>query len=186
MNCSSARRGLSAIRLAHSNTKQPEEQMRRLWVLVFLYLITSTLRGQDAPPGLLAAIQGYVEKKGQQERPLFRYALTDLDGDGRADAIVLLLGGYWCGSGGCDMLVFRATKDGFTLVSGSTITNEPIRVSPEKSHGWRTLIVFAQGKGDVLMRFDGTRYPLNPSTQAKATPAQVNAAQVVMKQIVPR
>jgi hypothetical protein len=125
-------------------------------------------------------VQAYVEKKGDHE-PQFRYALTDLDGDGRADAIVLLLGGNWCGSGGCNMLVFRAAANGFTLVSASTITNEPIRVSSEKSHGWRTLIVFAKGKGDVLMPFDGTRYPLNPSLQRKATPAQVSAAQVVMK-----
>ena len=117
---------------------------------------------------------------------MFRHALTDLNGDGRDDAIVLLLGGSWCGSGGCNMIVLRGTKEGFTVVSGSTITNEPIRVSPEKVQGWRTLIVFSKGKGDVLMRFNGTRYPLNPSTQPKATPAQVNAAQVVMKQFVPK
>jgi len=82
------------------------------------------------------------------------------------------------------MLVFRAAKEGFTFLSASTITKEPIRVSPEKSAGWRTLIVFSTGKGDVLMRFNGTRYPLNPSIQPKATPTQVNAAQVVMKQII--
>src|SRR3989442_9054464 len=151
-----------------------------VWVLLFL-LLAPALRAQDAPPSLIAAVQAYVEKRGDHERPQFRYALTDLDGDGRADAIVLLLGGNWCGSGGCNMLVFRAAANGFTLVSASTITNEPIRVSPEKSHGWRTLIVFAKGKGDVLMRFDGRRYPLNPSAQPKATAAQVSAALVVMK-----
>lgn len=155
-------------------------QLGLLWVLPF-FLLAPTLRAQDPPPGLIAAVQAYVEKKGDHERPQFRYALTDLDGDGRADAIVLLLGGNWCGSGGCNMLVFRAAVDGFTLVSASTITNEPIRVSPEKSHGWRTLIVLAKGKGDVLMPFDGRRYPFNPSLQPKATPAQVTGAQVVMK-----
>lgn len=155
--------------------------MRLLWVLLVLHLLTPTVRAQDAPPALSAAVQGYAEKKGQHERPPFRYAVTDLDGDGRADAIVLLLGGDWCGSGGCNMLVFRGTKDGFTLVSASTITNEPIRVSPENMHGWRTLIVRTKGRGDVLMRFNGARYPLNPSRQPKATPAQVSAAQVVMK-----
>jgi hypothetical protein len=161
--------------------------MRLFWVIsVFLCLMPTTLRGQDAPPSLLVAVQNYVEKKGESERPIFRHALTDLNGDGRANTIVLLLGGSWCGSGGCNMLVFRGSKDGFTLVSGSTITNAPIRVSPEKQQGWRTLIVFAKGKGDVLMRFNGTRYPLNPSAQPKATPAQVSAAQVVMKRFVPQ
>ena len=79
------------------------------------------------------------------------------------------------------MLVFRAAANGFTLVSASTIANQPIRVSPQKSHGWKTLIVFAKGRGDVLMRFNGLRYPLNPSVQPKATAAQASAAQVVMK-----
>ena len=159
--------------------------MRRLWITsVFLCLMPTALRAQDAPPSLIAAVKNYVEEKGEREQPTFRHALTDLDGDGRADAIVLLLGGAWCGSGGCNMVIFRGTKDGFTFVSGSTITNEPIRVSPEKVQGWRTLIVLSKAKGDVLMRFNGTRYPLNPSTQPKATPTQVSAAQVVMKQFL--
>ena len=156
--------------------------MGSLWVLLFL-LLAPTLRAQDAPPGLIEAVQAYVEKKGNHERPQFRYALTDLDGDSRADAIVLLLGGNWCGSGGCNMLVCRAATDGFTFVSASTIVNEPIRVSPAKSHGWRTLIVVSKGKGDVLMRFGGARYPLNPSIQPNATPAEVSAARVVVTQI---
>ncbi len=143
--------------------------------------LAPALRAQDAPPGLTEAVQAYVAQKGIHERPQFRYALAHLDGDSRTDAIVLLLGGNWCGSGGCTMLVLRAAGNGFTLISESTITNEPIRVSPEKSHGWKTLIVFAKGKGDVLMRFNGTRYPLNPSLQPKATAAQERAAQVVMK-----
>src|SRR5437867_164589 len=44
------------------------------------------------PPSLLGAVENYVEKKGESERPIFRHSLADLDGDGRADAIVLLLG----------------------------------------------------------------------------------------------
>ncbi|HYK83366.1 MAG TPA: hypothetical protein VEU55_09515 [Gemmatimonadales bacterium] len=155
--------------------------MGSLWVPLLLHLVAPTLRAQDAPPNLAAAVQAYVEKKGDHERPLFRHALTDLDGDGRADAIVLLLGSNWCGSGGCNMLVLRGVKDGFTLVSVSTITNAPIRVSPERSHGWRTLIVFSKGKGDVLMRFNGARYPSNPSMQPKALLAQASAASVVIK-----
>ena len=162
------------------------KQIRYFVVILFLPLVAAPLRAQDVPPSLAAAVRSYVEKKGDRELPPFRHALTDLDGDGQADAIVLLLGGNRCGSGGCSMLVFRAAKEGFTFVSASTITKEPIRVSPEKVQGWRTLIVFSNGKGDVLMRFNGTRYPLNPSIQPKATPTQVNAAQVVMKQIIPQ
>jgi len=129
----------------------------------------------------MTAIQGYVGKKGHQERPPFRHALTDLNADGQADAIVLLLGSSWCGSGGCNMLVFRGTKDGFRLVSASTITTGPIRVSTENTQGWKTLIVYSKGRGDVLMQFNGTHYPLNPSLQSKATIGQVEAAEVLLK-----
>lgn len=156
------------------------KQMVLLCSVIFL-LFVPTLRAQEAPSGLVEAVQAYVEKKGGHERPSFRHALADLNGDGRADAVVLLQGGEWCGSGGCNMLVFRGTKDGFTFVSGSTITSEPIRISAEKTAGWKTLIVYSKGRGDVLMRFNGTRYPLNPSTQPKAAPEQVRAAQVVME-----
>lgn len=155
--------------------------MRYLLIVLLLQLLTPSLRAQEVPTTLLTAVQDYVEKKGEHERPQFQYALIDLNGDGSDDAIVLLLGPSWCGSGGCTMLVFRGTKDKFTFVSGSTITYEPIRVSPEKAQGWKTLIVYSKGKGDVLMRFNGDRYPLNPSMQPKATPAQIGAAQIVMK-----
>jgi hypothetical protein len=154
--------------------------MTPLYVLIGLHVLAQSVGGQGAPAGLKAAVQAYVEKKGDHELPPLRYALSDLDGDGHADAIVLLLGRDWCGSGGCTMLIFRAVNDRFDFVSGSTITGQPIRVSSEKTNGWRTLIVFSKGKGDVTMHFNGKRYPLNPSLQPKAAPAEVSAAQVVI------
>src|SRR5262245_59515563 len=108
-------------------------KMKLLWLTGVVLFVTPTMyRAQNVPPRLLAAVQNYVEKKGETGQPMFRHALTDLNGDGVNDAIVLLLGSAWCGSGGCNMLVLRGTKEGFTVLSGSTITNEPIRVSPEK------------------------------------------------------
>src|SRR5262249_159078 len=35
--------------------------------------------------------------------------------------------------------------------------------------------------GDVVMRFDGKRYPLNPSVQPKATSAQTKAAETLLE-----
>lgn len=135
-------------------------------------------RDTDAPANLTSAIQAYVKKPA---RPEFDYALADLNGDGSVDAVVLLKGSAWCGSGGCTLLILKGKQDGFEFISKSTITSEPIRISPEKSHGWRTLIVYTGGVGDVVMRFNGTKYPLNPSVQPKATKAQVKAAEIVLK-----
>jgi hypothetical protein len=155
-------------------------QVGLLWGALAL-MVVPTLRAQSTPSSLVAAVQAYVEKQGDHQEPRFDHALFDLDGDGRKDAIVLLTGSLWCGSGGCTMLVFRGTPDRFAFISRSTITREPIRVSTETVGGWKTLIVSARGVGDVLMPFDGTGYPLNPSKQPKATSAQVNAATVVLK-----
>ncbi len=144
-------------------------------------LSLASARASDVPPALLSAIDGHL--KGRvHERPSFRHALVELNGDGQPDAIVLLQGTEWCGSGGCTMLVFRGTANGgFGFVSRSTITYEPIRLLPERTKGWNTLVVYSKGKGDVLMRFDGTRYPLNPSLQPKATRVQVAMAEVALQ-----
>jgi uncharacterized protein YecT (DUF1311 family) len=138
-------------------------------------------RDTDAPVSLIAAIQAYIKKiPRHSERSQFDYALTDLNGDGTPDAIVLLNGPEWCGSGGCTLLIFKGKRDGFEFKSKSTITSH-IRVSPELRHGWKTLIVYTGGVGDVVMPFNGTRYPANPSTQPKATKAQAKAAETVLK-----
>ena len=102
----------------------------------------------------------------------FRFALVDLDGDGIPDAVVLMTDRDWCGSGGCVMRVLKGTKSGFTYVSGSTVSRAPIKALKETRHGWRSLSVLVAGggaiPGEALMRFDGHRYPLNPSMQRYA------------------
>lgn len=109
----------------------------------------------------------------------FQYAFVDLDADGTDDAIALLSGGSVCGSGGCTMLIFRGDGGEFSLVSTSSITSEPIRVLSEPDTEWATLIVYARRVGDVLMRFDGNGYPMNPSMQPEADDDQLAAAQLL-------
>ena len=81
------------------------------------------------------------------------------------------------------MVIVRGTPEGFLPVSSTAITRTPVRVAPELRSGWHTLIVQARGKGDVLMRFDGQRYPGNPSMQPKASLAQVNASHVLIPEV---
>ncbi len=106
-------------------------------------------------------------------------ARVDLNDDKIPDAIVLF--NQNCGTGGCNMEIYRGTEAGFEFLSGSTITFPPIRVTSEKRYGWKTLIVFSGGTGNVLMRFNGSRYPLSPSLQSKATPSQIKAAPTVIE-----
>lgn len=145
----------------------------------FLALCAGAALAQ-VPPALQSAVTAVTAKEGDNA-PQFKHAMADLDGDGIADAVVLLTGPTWCGSGGCTLAVFHGTKGGFTLVSRSTLSREPVRVSPLVSHGWKTIVVDTRGSGDVLLRYDGKRYPGNPSSQPKATAAQAKAAQTVIQ-----
>jgi len=110
----------------------------------------------------------------------YRSAKVDLNDDKIEDAIVLFDATGECGSGGCSMEVYRGTKTGFDFVSSSTITFTPIRVATERRYGWKTLVVVSGGTGTVLLRFNGSRYPLNPSLQPKATKSEIDSATVVL------
>src|SRR5690606_4761501 len=85
---------------------------------------------------------------------------------------------------GCTMLVFRGDDEGALLVTSVPAASEPIRVSTERTGGWRNLIVRAQGGRDVVMRFDGTSYPADLSRQPQATAEQASAAQPLTLQRV--
>ena len=151
---------------------------KSLVLMVLLLLVKGSYAA--APPGLLEAVRSHLRLPADAKIP-FRYALVDLNGDGRDDAVVFITAPKYCGSGGCVLEVFRGSAMGFGFLSGSTVTSLPIRVSTESTHGWRALIVQSKGRGDVVMRFDGTRYPLNPSVQPLATAVQVSAASTVIE-----
>ncbi len=145
-----------------------------------LVLICVAAAGRaDEPAPLVAAVRAHFDLAEGSIVPKHRYALVDLDGDGIPDAVILVTDRAYCGSDGCTLEIFRGTVDGFTFVSGSTLTLEPIRLSREASHGWRTLIVATRHRGNVLMRFDGRRYPLSPSMQPKASSIQIEGAAVL-------
>jgi hypothetical protein len=155
------------------------------FTIMFLTLFSSIpVSAKGAPPSLVQAVQRYL--KAEEALPSFRHALLDLNGDAILDALVLFESQEMCGSAGCSMVVFRGEDDGFSVVSHSTVTNAPIRILPDRVHGWATFIVATGGVGDVLMRFNGSGYPLNPSLQPKATHPQLAAAHVVIERRAPR
>lgn len=156
--------------------------------LILTSLVTGLLASlpaaaTQAPVGIRVAVQNFLKARGGMPHtlPNFVHALGDLNGDGKADAVVMLTGPNWCGSGGCTLLVFQAQVSGYRLVSVSTVTELPVRMGLERSKGWKNLIVSSRGKGEVVMRFDGKVYPANPSLQPQASPAQIKAAQLLLK-----
>jgi hypothetical protein len=129
---------------------------------------------QTADKGLLKAIHGL--KPEAEERYFF--SSMDLNGDGRKEAIVYLIGPHSCGSGGCHTAIFSPEeKSGeYRLVTLIELTRPPIIAARSKTNGWRDLIVFVQGGGilegyDVLLPFDGAAYPESPFLES-ARPLQ--------------
>ena len=134
--------------------------MRGLCMLCLpLAVLAAPAAFAQMPPALTTAVQAYAEKAGVRQTVSVRHALTDLNGDGIDDALVLLRDPDWCQAAGCTLLVFSGAKSGYALVSKSKLVELPIRVSSHTVHGWSMLIVRASGRGEVLMRSDGKRYP---------------------------
>ncbi|HEX5381967.1 MAG TPA: hypothetical protein VFW61_06980 [Acinetobacter sp.] len=105
-----------------------------------------------------------------QEQPLYQYAFYDLNQDGIQDAVVMLKGANWCGSGGYTVLVFQGmSREKFQPHSKMTVTDVPIVALNSKTQGWSDLSVYSRGSGQVILKFNGRSYPGNPSLEPKYT-----------------
>lgn len=88
---------------------------------------------------------------------LFEY---DLNEDNKKEILVAQNGPYFCGSGGCTIILF--SPEGNTITT-FTVTRTPVIVLPDRSNGWNDLLLESNGKFHRL-KFDGKKYPSNPST----------------------
>ncbi|MBP7370200.1 MAG: hypothetical protein KA902_02055 [Arenimonas sp.] len=61
---------------------------------------------------------------------------TDLNGDGKNEVFVYLMGGFFCGSGGCNLLVFSQGMDGYSLLANISTSDPPIIVADTQSNGY--------------------------------------------------
>lgn len=147
----------------------------RIMILLAALALTACANTPAREQSLSVAVGHFAE----QTSPQYKHAFVDLNNDGVSDAIVLLQGMGWCGSGGCTMLILRGGDAGYAVVSRSTVTKEPVRVAQSVSHGWRDIIVHSDG-AEKLMRFAGNGYPLNPSMQSAATQEQADSAKIVL------
>jgi heat shock protein HslJ len=92
----------------------------------------------------------------------YAYARLDLNGDERGEILVYLMGSVFCGSGGCNLLLFTDTGDGYALVDRFPITRLPVIVSAETAGGWNVIVRRESGGGAppswVEHAFDGEHY----------------------------
>ncbi len=92
----------------------------------------------------------------------FRYAVYDLNGDGKQEYIVTILNGDYCGSGGCTFWVLDHNRK---IVSKTTVADFPFFILESKSNGWHDLALPSDRKLRHLKY--NNQYPANASTQEK-------------------
>jgi hypothetical protein len=105
-----------------------------------------------------------------------RYVTARTGDDPQALTLVYLMGGDYCGSGGCTLLILRKNADLYERLGRLTVVRTPIRVLQTSSHGMPDLAVAVSGGGatphEALIPFDGQRYAPNPTTSpARTLPA---------------
>ncbi len=115
---------------------------------------------------ILRAVPDYtravVELEGGVGPGRYVYGRVDLDGDGRDEVFVYLLGSIFCGTGGCNLLLLESAEEGYSLVNDFPISRLPVIVSEHRTEGWNDIFRPESGGGAppsfVLHTFDGTRY----------------------------
>lgn len=104
-------------------------------------------------------------------------ALADLNGDGSPELLIYAADASRCGSGGCDLVVLTQRKADWSIVAATTVTRLPIHRLTTRTNGWSDLGVTVGGggvaPGVARMRFDGRRYPDNPTLQPLAAPEEL-------------
>jgi heat shock protein HslJ len=96
------------------------------------------------------------------EKARYLYGRIDLDDDGSNEVFVYLLGSIFCGTGGCDLMLFSERGGQYALVDTFVRSRLPIVVSPHHSAGWRDLVRLESGGGVpssyVRQVYDGRKY----------------------------
>jgi heat shock protein HslJ len=115
---------------------------------------------------VLAATPSFTKRViaagGPDNATRYVHGRVDLNGDGRAEVLVFLMGGYFCGTGGCNLMVFSEDAGRLTLIADFVRSRPPLIVSPKRTRGWSDLFRLESGGGapPVYVRhvFDGKTY----------------------------
>jgi hypothetical protein len=116
----------------------------------------------EPPPKLRTEIQKWAAPAPISR---FEFSLVDLNRDDVLDAVVRVTDAEHCGNGGCALLVFKGTPDGFEKVGDSGFVAKPIYVLKEVNFGWTSLagvVGLGQGAGMRPLHYKGTEYRSNP------------------------
>ena len=147
-------------------------------IALLAILASAAATASEAPASVKAYIHDHLgDTKG------YRYAQTDLNNDGKPEAVIYVTDPQYCGSGGCNLVVLTPQGSGWRQALNATVAQPPILVLAGTTHGWHDIGVSVHGGGAsphvARLRFDGVRYPDNP-TLAPAEPMSMNMGVVLI------
>ncbi|MRM84171.1 hypothetical protein [Riemerella anatipestifer] len=106
----------------------------------------------------------------------FKLAQVDLNNDGKNEIFVHLTSSYFCGSGGCTVLLLQNDLKPITTF---TVTTPPFWVQSKEENGWKVLSV-QDREGWKTLTFSNGTYPSNPSLlDASKEPNKAEATEVL-------
>ncbi len=94
----------------------------------------------------------------------YQYYAIDMNGDGKDEYFVNFLSPYFCGSGGCTMLLLDHEAN---VITKFTVMQTPVYVEQGEEGDWRDILVFSEGELKEL-KYNNGKYPSNPSVLPKA------------------
>jgi hypothetical protein len=105
-----------------------------------------------------------------------RYAAArmDLNADGNEEVFVYLMGPFFCGTGGCNLLVFSQGMDGYSLLADIPTSDPPVIISGQGTGGYADFWRMQSGGGGpseyVRHVFESGRYVEKSRAAASAKP----------------
>jgi hypothetical protein len=94
----------------------------------------------------------------------FQFQTVDLNNDGQQELFINFISSYFCGTGGCTLLLL---DHDWRTITRFTVTSTPIMIEPNKEKKWAILAVKDNGVWKDLQYKNG-KYPGNPSLLPKS------------------
>lgn len=110
-----------------------------------------------------------------EEDRKFQLQEIDLNNDGKKEIFVNFMTPYFCGTGGCSILLLN---DKIEPITKFTVTRTPIYVEKVAENEWRVLLTQSEGKWRKLIYKDNS-YPTNPSMVETSKDAASEDAEIL-------
>jgi len=93
----------------------------------------------------------------------FQLAEVDLNNDGKKEIFINFMTPYFCGSGGCNILLLDSN---FNVITKFTVMQIPLFLQKETTNNWKNLLI-RSGEDFRQLVYKNGKYPSNPSVVKK-------------------